>query len=973
MSSHSSARAEELAHLLGNTGWLRELARSLVGDPFDAEDLMQEALALAKEEGRWTTGRLGAWIAGILRNRAKQHYRSESRRLAREQKAAFARAQELHYAEASGEHPDPAFLAQRVEQQRLLAETLLLLEAQSREVLLLFYYGDRSLQQISVQLGLSVKGVETRLRRAKVRLRESLEKRVGRGQWAIALVPLLPKGMAAPLPGPPAFSLTGFLTAAAVLLLACAIWIPQFGNEPDSLAQTVASTPPAGPQAPAIADGQFPQRQDQNSPASTSATIGNAWLHLMERGTGFPMVDLKPAMLFLRPATAVEKRQADHPAYVLFKKQVYWELGESAAVTDDAGLLAMNLPEECETVLLDLNLHTATHSMARYSRGYRMFLRDELTSGKATIEMVPRSGQAVGRVVTPAGEAIPNAEIDLVPTALFHDDLATAVTVRADSQGLFRLDHVACDQGGFELRPRLEGYLPLRKLAVMRYDGPDQLYDDIELMLGPISPVHVGVQDGVGNPVAGATVIVTSRNREQDFPAYLRGQYAAAWEESAATGPTGEVALGAPDGIAVLWQVSAPGFNPWQQEMSARPGLLPVTLEQAASLKVRVLSDGAPVPEALLRLVDATSSHEEQLPTAVTDENGDALFVDIPSASTVWVVASEPSMRSAVSLPQIMAGGEQQLTMELLPGMTLGGRLEDWRALRPSADPPRVYLEPVAASPWLAGAPLSPEKVRRQPLLLAGGDKVQAGADGSFLFHGLAPGHYRVWFGKREVPLGVVEAEAGQQDVVLRPGDGAAERPVVAGQVRDSMTGAPIRAYYLISRRYDEQDRELNAGPWQLHPPTETVRAEDGRYHMMLPQSGSYTIAVWVPLGYVTLERPAQSFVPGESALDFDLSRAKPLRLQINNAQGKALAGVHVSAFLEDGTRLLQPGASILSFHRELLSRADGSLLLPAVPESQAYQLVLQIGRRTMHWDSRDFPSADGNGVIRMDLNASMR
>ncbi|MHC4837300.1 MAG: RNA polymerase sigma factor, partial [Planctomycetota bacterium] len=144
-----SARAQEIEDLLGDTTWLQEMARSMVGDPFTAEDLVQESLLQAKADGPWTTGKLGGWIAGVLRNKVLLHWRSERRRIAREQKAAFMHAAELELAEAEDRHPDPAVLTQRVEDQQILAETLLQLDDASREVLLLTYYGSRNVPQVA--------------------------------------------------------------------------------------------------------------------------------------------------------------------------------------------------------------------------------------------------------------------------------------------------------------------------------------------------------------------------------------------------------------------------------------------------------------------------------------------------------------------------------------------------------------------------------------------------------------------------------------------------------------------------------------------------------------------------------------------------------------------------------------------------------------------------------------------------------
>lgn len=66
---------------------VRRLARHLVRDPHDAEDVAQESLLAAVRRAPMGVRDLGAWLRGIVRHKAVQQSRSEGRRRRHEQDA----------------------------------------------------------------------------------------------------------------------------------------------------------------------------------------------------------------------------------------------------------------------------------------------------------------------------------------------------------------------------------------------------------------------------------------------------------------------------------------------------------------------------------------------------------------------------------------------------------------------------------------------------------------------------------------------------------------------------------------------------------------------------------------------------------------------------------------------------------------------------------------------------------------------
>ena len=84
ISSHSRSEAMgndprpiDTAGLLRQIGWVRSLARSLVLDDEQAEDLVQETLLAALEGSNRTRARPRAWLAKVLRHCKSARERSE--------------------------------------------------------------------------------------------------------------------------------------------------------------------------------------------------------------------------------------------------------------------------------------------------------------------------------------------------------------------------------------------------------------------------------------------------------------------------------------------------------------------------------------------------------------------------------------------------------------------------------------------------------------------------------------------------------------------------------------------------------------------------------------------------------------------------------------------------------------------------------------------------------------------------------
>jgi RNA polymerase sigma factor (sigma-70 family) len=150
------------------------LARRLLRDPLEAEDVVQDALLqtyLRLEELR-EPARFGAWLCGIAANLAKMRLRAASR--------GFASLDEL----VGGMRVPPGLLAapdpspdQVAEERELLGLVRAAIEVLPdghRDVVLMHYVEGLSCQEIAALLGRSTGAVRVRLHRARRELRELL-------------------------------------------------------------------------------------------------------------------------------------------------------------------------------------------------------------------------------------------------------------------------------------------------------------------------------------------------------------------------------------------------------------------------------------------------------------------------------------------------------------------------------------------------------------------------------------------------------------------------------------------------------------------------------------------------------------------------------------------------------------------------------------------------------------------------------
>ncbi|MEE8106747.1 MAG: sigma-70 family RNA polymerase sigma factor [Planctomycetota bacterium] len=217
MNSQSSFPDPE--HLLSHAAFLKNIARSLVLDDGQADDVVQEAYLAALQKPP-PTGPTGAWLGKVAKNLSLMLRRGEGRRGQRER--AVARPEPVL--------DTPSEMAVRVEVQRKVAEAVEALAEPYRSAIMHHFFDGLSADEMARRDSVSIETVRTRLKRARQKLRGMLDEGYGgdRRAWSLALLPLLRSDkLAAVAAGATATTLTlamilkSKLTLTAALLIAC--------------------------------------------------------------------------------------------------------------------------------------------------------------------------------------------------------------------------------------------------------------------------------------------------------------------------------------------------------------------------------------------------------------------------------------------------------------------------------------------------------------------------------------------------------------------------------------------------------------------------------------------------------------------------------------------------------------------------------------------------------------------------------
>jgi RNA polymerase sigma factor (sigma-70 family) len=177
----SPAPRVSLDRLLAQRDWVRQMARALVRDGNEADDLEQGVWLAALERPPRTERSLRGWFATALRRDVVDRRRSETCRGRREE--SQSRPEIV---------PSAADLVAEADAHRRLVVAVMELPEPYRSTVLYRFFEDVPPSALAARDGLPLDTVRTRLRRALALLREKLdaESPGGREAWCAALLPL---------------------------------------------------------------------------------------------------------------------------------------------------------------------------------------------------------------------------------------------------------------------------------------------------------------------------------------------------------------------------------------------------------------------------------------------------------------------------------------------------------------------------------------------------------------------------------------------------------------------------------------------------------------------------------------------------------------------------------------------------------------------------------------------------------------
>lgn len=208
----------ELEALLEQRASLLGLARELVRDRGEAEELAQEAWTRAFERPPRADGGAGAtraWFGRVLRNLARDRHRVAVHR--REREHATARSEAL---------PGADELAEQFELHRRVVEAVHALDEPYRGAVLMRWFEGLPPRVIAKRIGAPVKTVNTRLERALAMLRARLDRAFGgdRRAWVLLATRAFETGPALAAGGVLLMAKWKLAVAATVVLAAAAVW-----------------------------------------------------------------------------------------------------------------------------------------------------------------------------------------------------------------------------------------------------------------------------------------------------------------------------------------------------------------------------------------------------------------------------------------------------------------------------------------------------------------------------------------------------------------------------------------------------------------------------------------------------------------------------------------------------------------------------------------------------------------------------
>lgn len=590
MEPMSSTPHPAFEELLANAAWARALARSLVRDAGHADDLVQRAFVTAIEHPPANVTAPRAWIVKVMRNFARQDFRADGRRAQRERESARHEAVE------------PDEIGARAALQRELMDAVLALREPYRSTIWARYYDGLAPREIARRHDVPVKTVKSRLARGLRELREHLDRSRGgdRSAWLAALAPLALR--------PPILVLT-----TGVVLMNAKLWIGGGAAAAALIILALAWKRTAATETDARVRADVAMVELESPPETLPSKLGS--VPAPER---IGVVAQSPRMITEAPqvgARTLRGRVLDLALTPQAGLEIYSRSGprddgtHAVAITTSGTNGAFEMPARegrIELAARGKDMVTVFAASNVWGNG----------DDRYDIYVAPRRALA-GRIFDAERRPFEGATVRFLPADSLRRNIGGALDTAmpsewiatSDAQGNFALEHAPLIAGTVSAEA-----VGRRTASIAAPHAPTWT---LELVLEPLETKHVIVRGKVVDehdaPSAGANVSLGAQSLVTDA--------AGAFAFDLNDGREGGEAIMGADGV---WTSR---FNP-DALFAVKVGKLPtrIVLPSFAELarddqrsftivlsgeprviRGRVLhSDGTPVPNALLRLMDET-------------------------------------------------------------------------------------------------------------------------------------------------------------------------------------------------------------------------------------------------------------------------------------------------------------------------------------------------------------------------------
>lgn len=494
------------------------------------------------------------------------------------------------------------------------------------------------------------------------------------------------------------------------------------------------------------------------------------------------------------------------------------------------------------------------------------------------IEVVLTPGAVLaGRVLSPAGQPVPGAEVSLLPEGSATVSLLSVGAVLSDEQGRYRLEGIS--PGTHAVRAEHEEYRPVQRRLDVQAGA-----NTLDLTLEPGAALSGRVVDPLGAPVAGARVFL--RPRSDESPRGLPDD---------TSGPDGSFTLpGLADGTYRLL-AEREGFA------RSREGQEVVVAGRSVTGIEIQLTPGGAIVGQLLGL-DFTELSQVQVRTDAGQTgrilpDGSYRIDDVEPGQQRVVAALSGGSRQAEGQVALEPGAsEARLDLDFGKGLKLTGRV-----LR-------------------NGEPLAGEGV-----LLSGTERAGRWGDtdleGRFRFEGLDAGRYILQVvSRRGEPRHKEEMEiAADRDVLIELSAAS-----ISGRVVDAADRSPI-ANARVVLAAPEAERAPN-GPF----PAEALTDSRGVFQLRDVAEGSWKVRALVA-DYAPAEADVQVAGAPVDGLELAVRATEGVTLEVLLPTGSPPGAVRVT--------LLDPGGRVVS--SETYTPGEGGRMRIAGVPPGAWDLLL--------------------------------